>query len=665
MTEVNLGDIFWKLGIKSTIDKDVSTAEGKVNKLGESEKKAEAKTKAMSKTFLKAGVALTGTGIAAKVMSDNINNAYLPFDTAMAEVKSLGGLTEKQFESMEESAISLSKELPISAAEVASGMYMMRSAGYDASKTLAEMPAIADMAVAGNLDMADAVNATTAVLDSYGTKAGDAGHITDVLMGTVQAFKTTLPELQNELSKNIGVAANLGISFEELAAMNGMLKKDFVNSEEAGTAMKSMLLKLTDPSNEVKFAKLGMSVKDSSGNFVGMETVLDQLSGKVASAGGNVEQMALLTDLFGQEGLRAAMSLIRQKDELSGYTDQLSAGGQVQEALNAVLESTESKLDIATNKMDAAKIAMGDSMAPATLITADAMSLFAGVVEGLPGPLQTTVGMGLQMSQAFIGIGPLMMGIGPAMTAFSALQTGTLVPSLMASAAAGWAFMAPWLPIIAAIAAVIVVGYLLYTNWDTIVAGLTKLFEYLMKVIKDIWPKIVGVVTKAVDFLWDLFISFTPLGFIIGHFDEILDFLTSLGKTFYEAGANLIQFLVDGIKSLIMKPYELVSDAIGFVADLLPHSPAKIGPLSKMPNWDAYFVDPISSVTPSIKQAATDATKSVANVYDSVSNMRSNQYDNSIQIDQMTFNKGADVDEFWKLRDDRIKQNRIQKGIRS
>jgi len=55
------------------------------------------------------------------------------------------------------------------------------------------------------------------------------------------------------------------------------------------------------------------------------------------------------------------------------------------------------------------------------------------------------------------------------MQTFSAIQTGTLIPSLTATAAAGWAAIAPWLPLVAAIAAVIAIGWLLYDNWEEIV----------------------------------------------------------------------------------------------------------------------------------------------------------------------------------------------------
>lgn len=403
---------------------------------------ASARAEKISKTGLAVGMSMTAVGVGAKLMADNINASYLTFDSAMAEVKSLGGITNEQFEEMRINAIAISKELPLSAASVADGFYMMRSAGFDANKVLAELPAIADMAVAGNLEMGDAVSATTMVLDTYGDTAGSAEDITNVLMGTVAGFKTTLSELQMQLSKNVGVAATLGISFEELAAMSGMLKKDFVSAEEAGTAMKTMLMRLVDPNVTEKLDALGVATTDANGDFIGMQAVLDSLSKELEAAGGDVEQMALLQGIFGTEGVRAAMSLIRQKDELAAYTDQVSSGTAVQEALNAQLESTAVQLEIAKNRTDAAKIAMGEAMAPATILAADAMARLAGVIEDMPEGLQTVIGGGLQFSKVFMGIGPLLMGISAVYPMYTAAQLSaaaagtTLTASIWASTVA-------------------------------------------------------------------------------------------------------------------------------------------------------------------------------------------------------------------------------------
>jgi len=508
-----VGKLLISIGLKSTVKADGKRVE----------KETGAIAKGIEKKGLMIGAGMTAVGVGAKVMADNINKSYLTFDSAMAEVKSLGGVTEEQMEIMRNSAIGISKELPLSAQNVAGGFYMMRSAGFDAARVIEELPAIAEMAVAGNLEMADAVNATTMVLDVYGEAAGSAADITNVLMGTVQAFKTTLPELQVQLSKNIGVAANLGISFGELAAMSGLLKKDFVSAEEGGTALKTTLLRLVDPTVLAQMEDMGVKVTDANGDFVGMTSLLEGLSTKLDEAGGDVEQMAMLQKLFGAEGVRAAMSLIRQKDNLKGYTDAVSSGTSVQEALNAILGTTQSKLDIANNKMEAAKITMGEAMAPATIVTAEALAGFAGVLEDIPGPLQTVIGGGLQFSKAFIGIGPLLMGISAVYPVYTAAQLTaaaagmTLTASIWHTTIAMLANPIFWIP--AVIMVVVGALYVLEKKFGVV----TKAVDFMSKGIKKLvgWlkPKLapaINIVQRAVAIFGDkLLLLLGPIGVVI------------------------------------------------------------------------------------------------------------------------------------------------------
>ncbi|MBT8507996.1 hypothetical protein AZH53_06180 [Methanomicrobiaceae archaeon CYW5] len=498
-------------------------------------------TRGINKNALAIGAAMTGVGIAAAAMVSDINSTFMDFDTAMAQVKSLGGVTVEQMEAMEDAAISISKQLPISADEVAEGFYMMRSAGYSAEEAIAGIPAIADMAVAGNLDMAEAVDATTMVLDVYGDRAGDASHITDVLIGTVQDFKTTLPELQQELSKNIGVASTLGISFEELAAMNGMLKKDFTSSEEAGTAMKTMLMSLADETKQSKLADLGIAVKDAQGNFIGMESVLAGLGDALDDAGGNVEQMSIMQDIFGAYGVRAAMSLSRQSDELDDYASAVGESGAVQSALQAQLDTTASKTEIAENKMNAAKIALGEGMAPATAAAAGAVGIFADGLAGLPAPLQTVAGLGIFGAQGLAPLGPLMM-----------LLSTTSIPSL------GGALMTLAAnPVVLIIAGIVALGLGLY--------ALEKKF---------------GVVSKAVDWVKARIMGFVDWlkgdgeGGILGFGDNLLLLLGPIGWVIYafknwEQIAETVTGVFDSIKNIILGAIDWLANAGSLMMDAL------------------------------------------------------------------------------------------------
>ncbi len=72
--------------------------------------------------------------------------------------------------------------------------------------------------------------------------------------------------------------------------------------------------------------------------------------------------------------------------------------------------------------------------------------------------------------------------------------------------------------------------------------GIRNFLSTCMDIIK-------GIVSTAWTGLCNIFLTITPLGFIVRNFDDIMAFLTGLKDRFLTLGGNIMQGLVDGIKS--------------------------------------------------------------------------------------------------------------------
>lgn len=175
-----------------------------------------------------------------------------------------------------------------------------------------------------------------------------------------------------------------------------------------------------------------------------------------------------------------------------------------------------------------------------------------GALKNMPGPMKTVIGTGGLLVTAVAGItGPLLINaaavaylssnygelifryrtmrataaayaasiytrIIPAEVA-QAYATGGLSAALYAGAAAGWAFVAPWLPWIAVAGTAVAAGYLLYDlftkGWEdsalkgtidwlnTNVPWLTGAFEWLANVLGSVWGWITAI-PDAVGTAW-------------------------------------------------------------------------------------------------------------------------------------------------------------------
>lgn len=660
------------------------------------------------RNMMAVGAAFTGVGVASKLMVDDCNASFLEFDKSQVAVKALGAMSEEEFGKMREAAIGLSTQVPVSATEVTDAMYKMVSVGYDFDTMMATIPEATKLAVGGNQELSESVDTVINVMGAYGTEAYTAADITNILAKAVGVGKWELGDFTSEIMRNIGAGANLGISFNELAAANVLLQNRFTSSEVAGTSMNAMLTRLVNPSVIKKLEEMGVHVKDNEGNFVGLESVLNQLDTALQGAGGNVDRMSVLQEIFGQEGVKAALALLDEKEALKKTTAEMNDATFKNEAYNTVLESTSSKLEIAENKMNAAKIALGEGMAPATELLAGLTGGLAAGLALLPEPLQGIAGMGLFAAQGLAGLGPLLMGLAGLKglgLAGTLTSIATSISSLGSAGVTALVGLGPLLPILAGVALGLAAVYAMqqlgildwfydlgyvfggevidaggaFMDWlesipDAVGGmynGVVSWFSALPGEIANTVMSIPDVVGGAFDGLTgavgsalsgipaalaasfgDITTAFAALGGSVQEafsnlFTGISEFIVGLAQGFISAGYNIIMYIVQGMQSAAGSIASTVGDIFGIISDFIPHSPAKEGPLSVLPNFSAYLVDPLLATVPQVQAASLEvaaaATMPVSQPAAASTNTTTTTNDNSVSIGNINASKDYSI----------------------
>lgn len=630
-------------------------------------------SKSSEKNLIAVGAAMTGVGVAAKLMVDDVTRSFLSFDESMTAVKALGVLSEEEFNRAREAALNMSKQFPVSATEVSGAMYNMISVGYDFDTMMRVMPEAIQLAVGGNMDLAEAVNTVINVFGAYGEGVYSAADVTNILAKAVGVGKWELTDFTNEIMKNVGSAANLGISFNELAAANVLLQNSFTSAEVAGTSMNAMLARLVDPTVIQKLEDMGVHVKDNEGNFIGLKSVLDQLDVALQGTGGNVEKMSILQEIFGTYGVKAAMALLEEKDSLGELTGEMNDAEFKTQSFNTVLESTSSQLEIATNKTEAAKIAFGEAMAPAMMLTADATGLVADLISALPDPLQSAAGMAIYAAQGFAALGPALMGLAALKSLGIGASIASIGTSLMSAAGSVGVFIvaaAPLLAVLAGLALGLAAVYVMNelgvfdwiydagyefggfvsgagadfrewldsvpgwceeassgaVNWftglpDAIGGAVASIpdtvggaFSGLVDIVGNVLAGIPGALVGSFSLIAE---AFSALGGRVQEafsnlFTGISEFIVGLAQGFISAGYNIIMYIVQGMQSAAGAVGDAIGNIFNIIGQFIPHSPAETGPLSQLPNFGAYFVDPLLATVPAVEAASVQVAEAVA-----------------------------------------------------
>lgn len=664
-------------------------------------------SKSSEKNLIAVGAAMTGVGVAAIAMTADVTRSFLEFDVCMTAVKALGVLSEEEFNRAKQAAMDMSKQYPVSATEVAGAMYNMISVGYDFDTMMRVMPEAIQLAVGGNMDLAEAVNTVINVFGTYGEGVYSAADVTNILAKAVGVGKWELTDFTNEIMKNVGSAARLGIEFDELAAANVLLQNSFTSAEVAGTSLNAMLARLVDPTVITKLETMGVKVKDNEGNFVGLKSVLDQLDVALQGTGGNVEKMSILQEIFGTYGVKAAMALLEEKDSLGELTGEMNDAEFKTQSFNTVLESTSSQLEIATNKTEAAKIAFGEAMAPAMMLTADATGLVADLISALPDPLQSAAGMAIYAAQGFAALGPALMGLAALKSLGIGASIAGIGTSLASAAGSIGVFLvaaAPLLAVLAGLALGLAAVYVMNelgvfdwiydagyefggfvsgagadfrewldgvpgwceeassgaVNWftglpgaiggavasipDTVGGAFSGLVDIVGNVLSGIPGALVGSFSTIAE-------AFTALGGRVQEafsnlFTGISEFIVGLAQGFISAGYNIIMYIVQGMQSAAGAVAGAIGDIFGLIGQFIPHSPAETGPLSQLPNFGAYFVDPLLATVPAVEAASVQVAEAVAMPAAQPASMSSGTQigyqDNSAPIDIGSINASSD-----------------------
>lgn len=106
-------------------------------------------------------------------------------------------------------------------------------------------------------------------------------------------------------------------------------------------------------------------------------------------------------------------------------------------------------------------------------------------------------------------------------------------------------------------------------------------FNAVSTFMASVWSRIKGIVSTAWSVLCNIFLTVTPLGFIIRNFDQIIGFLTGLASRFLSIGRNIVDGLIKGILSGFDKLKGVWQKINSYMPDFMRkkmdiHSPSRV-----------------------------------------------------------------------------------------
>lgn len=276
-----------------------------------------------------AGYAAVGSAVAATAVAVSSLNTAADFEAQMAKVSAKTEATRAEMEALNKEALRLGATTSLSGSEVAVAMDELAAKGFDATKIIAAMPGLIAATEASGEDLALVSDVVTSAINSYGMEATEASRIADVMAMSANKTAAGVGDLGYSFKYAAPVANTLGIKLEELAAATGLLVDKGLAGEQAGTALRMALIRLSKPpaAAEAAMKELNITATDSKDNFKNLTTLAKDWE-KATAKLTDTQKVQYAATIFGVEASTAMLSLFESGPEkIKDMTNALENSG--------------------------------------------------------------------------------------------------------------------------------------------------------------------------------------------------------------------------------------------------------------------------------------------------------------------------------------------------
>ncbi|PID67384.1 MAG: phage tail tape measure protein [Fusobacteriales bacterium] len=559
--------------------------------------------------------------------------SYVDFDFGVRRVKALTKASIQETKLMEEEARRLGKETIFSAVEITSGMEKFALAGLKPKQIIESLPGVLDLAAASGEDFTMIADIVSDHMKAFGYEAKDADKMTDIMANTMARSNVGVGTLGETLKYLSATANTLKIDFATTAAATGLMGDQALKSGQAGRNLKAAFSHLSDKGIQNKLKQMGVAVKDSKGNFIGLANFIENLDKKIKNTQG-LDKNALLKDLFGEQGSLAINKLLTAEKEVNGViykgadalreftNENENAVGKAKEMKEIMLEGAGGNWKLFTNVIDDLKIALGKKIFDEGGLgilkkSKEYVNALINVIESKLDNSKLnlfwqdfvkgakTAWNGLKtIGKALVGVAKVINTIGVDnilvfMTVFSVTSkvtkfAGAIQTAITTVKAAGGVLSAMQTgiaalggPISLAIAAIVALGYAIYKNWDTIKTWGSNIKEAVKNVavwlVESLIKMFLWIFEKMKWFAWNVGIYFLgPIGFVIRHWDFLKEKATKVIHKIKNLLLSIGGSIKDFFKEIFNSIPNLIDSAKNKAKDFLKSMPGGSWVLSKL-----------------------------------------------------------------------------------
>lgn len=305
---------------------------------------------------------------AAKDFAKETLQAGMNFESGMAKVGAVSGASAEELEALTEKAKEMGAKTKFSATESAEAFNYMAMAGWKTEDMINGIEGIMNLAAASGADLATTSDIVTDALTAMGYSADDAGKLADVMAAASSNANTNVEMMGQTFQYAAPIVGALGYNMEDTAVQIGLMANAGIKGEKAGTALRSILTRLSAPPKECAEAmeELGISLTDSEGNMKSLDEVMGDLR-KAFQGLDETQQTANAKAIAGQEAMSGLLAIVNAAPaDYEKLTKAVKESeGAAESMANTMNDTVEGQLTLLKSQIEGVQIQIYEKLTPA------------------------------------------------------------------------------------------------------------------------------------------------------------------------------------------------------------------------------------------------------------------------------------------------------------
>lgn len=282
------------------------------------------------------GSAAIGAGLAVK----GAISSAADFEEQLNTFAAVTGASADELEQIKRVATDLGADLSlpaVSAGDAAVAMTELAKAGLTVNDTIAASRGVLQLASAANISVGESAQIAATQLNAFQLAGDQATRVAELLADASIAAQGEIGDFAAGFQQTAAVANQVGLSIEDTTALLTQLGQAGLRGADGGTSLRTALLRLVPTTKEAaEFQKaLGIQLDETKSIGDQIVPVIEQYRTQLALLT-PVQQQQVLTQIFGQDAIRAASILFSQEEgALRSLTAQFERTNAVQDLSDA------------------------------------------------------------------------------------------------------------------------------------------------------------------------------------------------------------------------------------------------------------------------------------------------------------------------------------------